>query len=59
VHILSNTNEITGGHCTLYRAASLEGAVDGLRFFFQPVWEEVLDPKVTIFTITHLTEMLL
>jgi hypothetical protein len=31
---------------TPYRAVSLEGAVDGLRFFFQPVWEEVLDPKV-------------
>jgi SNF family Na+-dependent transporter len=31
----------------MLRAVSLEGAWEGLIFFFQPVWEEVLDPKVT------------
>ena len=36
---------------TLPRAVSLDGAVEGLMFFFQPVWAEVLDPKVGDFRI--------
>lgn len=37
----------------LIRAVTLEGAVDGIVFLFEPTWEKILDPSVWYAAVTQ------